>query len=357
MIRFRSFFFCTLITLSVLIGISNAADSSVLRIGSLLPLTGPAAPMGEEMQKGQLLAKEFWNSNRDKYKTPQIELTIEDSKSSPKDAVTGYMKLRSQNISIITANLSSICLALIPKVKAEDVLFFADAAHPAITQQPNPKIYRNSSTSELEAIEIAKTIKGKGVKKLSVLYVNDEYGVAFNKELHSQLANVMIDDVAFDAKAAEFRVLAMKAIQSKPDGIIIVGIGKSIGTLILALREQRFAGDIYANIGYLLTGGREAAGSAGKGIYYTRMKVPVSVAGKWAESEYKKRFGNQMTSEAMLEFNTISLIVVASKGTQFNPMEISKKMQSAVVELFGTNRLTAKGDILPDMGVLVDTGN
>lgn len=337
-------------------GLGPAAEN-VVRIGSLLPLTGPAASMGQEMQRGQLLAKEYWNSNQKKHGTLRIDLTIEDSKSSPKDAVTGYMKLRSQGISIFTANLSSVSLALLPKVKEEDVLLFADAAHPAITHEPHPMVFRNSSTSELEAQEISRSLKEQGVKSISVLVISDEYGIVFVKELREHLNNVMVKETPFDVRTAEFRVLALKALQAKPDAVVIVGIGKSIGSLILALREQGFDGKIYANIGYLLTGGREAAGSSGKGIYYTRMKVPLSEPGKWAEGEYKKRFGKPMPAEALLEFNTISLLALASRGTQPNPLAISKNMLGAVDELIGADRLNTKGDILPDMEVLVDTGD
>lgn len=333
-------------------------ETNILNIGAILPLTGPAAQMGQEMQRGQLLAEEYWNNNRDKFKTPQVDVVIEDSKSSPKDALSAYMKLRTQGISLFTTNLSSVSLALLPKAEQEDILLFADAAHPAITQKPNPRVFRNSSTSELEAQAISKSLLQEGVRKIAVLYINDEYGLAFLKELQALLGSkVSIADISYDAKTQDYRELSLKAQKTKPDAILIVGIGKSIGLLIQSLRTQRYNGDIYANIGYLLTGGREAAGNARFGIHYTQMKVPLSEPGKWAYIEYEKRFGKQMPSEALLEFNTISLIVLASKNTKRTPLEVSRNMNTVVNDFFGTNRLNNKGDILPDMEVLIDNGN
>jgi branched-chain amino acid transport system substrate-binding protein len=351
--------FKVLLILIVIVITGCAKDKTdSLKIGAILPLTGPAAQMGQEMQRGQLLAKEYWNNNNVKYKTARVELLIEDSKSSPKDALSSYMKLRSQDVSIFTANLSSVCLALLPKVDEDNILLFADAAHPAITQKPNPKVFRNSSTSEVEAQEISKSLLKKDIKKISVLYINDEYGIAFLKELHRILEpKASLSDIAFDANTSDYRPLALKAQQVKPDAVIIVGIGKSIGMLIQTLRTQGFKGDIYANIGYLLTGGREAAGNARRGVYFTKMRVPVTEAGKWAEKEYKKRFGKQIPAEALLEFNSISLIVLASVDTKMTALEVSHNMRNAVIKLFGEDRLNAKGDILPDMEVLVDDDN
>lgn len=356
MIKLIRFLACLIVIAFVTSCVKDKTDS--LKIGAILPLTGPAAQMGQEMQRGQLLAKEYWNNNRNKYKTAKVDLLIEDSKSTPKDALSSYMKLRSQDVSIFTANLSSVCLALLPKVDEDNILLFADAAHPAITQKPNPKVFRNSSTSELEAQEISKTLLKKNVNKIAVLYISDEYGIAYLRELHNLLGpKISISDIDFDAKTTDYRPLALKAQQLKPDAVIIVGIGKSIGMLIQTLRTQGYRGDIYANIGYLLTGGREAAGNARKGIFYTKLKVPITEAGKWAEKEYEKRFGKQIPAEALLEFNSISLIVLASTDTKMTPLEISHNMRNAIIKLFGMDRLNSKGDILPDMEVLVDEGN
>lgn len=332
--------------------------TGLLKIGAILPLTGTVAQMGLEMQRGQLLAQEFWNNNTSKFQTPKIELLIEDSKSLPKDALSAYMKLRSQNVNIFTANLSSVCLALIPKVAEEDILLFADAAHPAITKKPNPRIFRNSSTSELEAFEISKSIIKNNLSRISILYNNDEYGLGFFNELQSILKTKMdITEISFDTNMQDYRQISLKALGNNPEAIIIVGIGKSIGLLIQSLRTLDYKGDIYANIGYLLTGGREMAGNARKGVYYTEMQVPLTNAGKWAEIEYENRYKKPIPSEALLEFNTISLIVFASINTSLTPHEISNNMNSAVNELLGSGRLNSKGDILPNMVINIDECN
>lgn len=344
----------------VMISVNGCTDKKpdAISIGAILPLTGPAAQMGQEMQRGQLLAKEYWNNNRDKHKTPNVNLIIEDSKSTPKDALSAYMKLRTQNVSIFTANLSSVCLALLPKASEEDILLFADAAQPEITKNPNPRVFRNSSTSELEAQEISKSLLQKKINKVSILYINHDYGLGFLKELQKTLEpKIDIADISFDANTQDYRPFSFKALQNKPEAIIIVGIGKSIGLLIRSLRTLEYTGDIYTNIGYLLTGGREAAGNARKGIYYTEMKVPITEPGKWAKVEYEKRYEKSIPAEALLEFNTISLIALASKNTNFDPMDLSNNMKSAVNELLGPGRLNSKGDILPDMVVNIDEGN
>ncbi len=99
------------LTSGMLLAVScTKKETESINIGAILPLTGPAAQMGQEMQRGQLLANEYWNNNRDKHKTPKVNLLIEDGKSTPKDALSAYMKLRAQNIDIFTTNLSSVCL-------------------------------------------------------------------------------------------------------------------------------------------------------------------------------------------------------------------------------------------------------
>ncbi|MFN8577989.1 MAG: ABC transporter substrate-binding protein [Candidatus Sericytochromatia bacterium] len=324
------------------------AEEKELVIGAILPLTGKASEMGQEMKKGALLAKDYWK----KEKKSNINIIIEDSKSLPKDGVSAYMKLKSNNVNLFTTTLSSVCLALLPKVDEDNILLFADAAHPKITEKFNPRVFRNSSTSESEAKEIFKSLVNKNSKIIDIIYLNSDYGVSFLNHIKNiSGSKIKINEISFNEDTINYKNLALK-INKNSDSVVIVGIGKSIGNLIKSIKLQGFSGNIYANIGYILTGGRESAGNLRKGVLYTQMKVNPLGISEWANKQYKKMYNKKITADALLEFNSISLIKLASQKTNLEPNQISKNMTKSVKELFGTNKLNSKGDILADVEVV-----
>ena len=79
-----------LVVIVVLIAVFyKPASKETIKIGAILPLTGKASNLGEDMRQAINLALEEINRQRDR----KIEVIYEDEKCDPKEAVSGYKNL------------------------------------------------------------------------------------------------------------------------------------------------------------------------------------------------------------------------------------------------------------------------
>jgi branched-chain amino acid transport system substrate-binding protein len=91
---------------------SNTSATSTLKIGLIVPLTGPSAASGEHGKNGAQLAVDLANANNS-LPGVHVELAIEDDKSTPETAVIAAQKLRNDGAQIITGTMnSSVAVAL-----------------------------------------------------------------------------------------------------------------------------------------------------------------------------------------------------------------------------------------------------
>ena len=86
----------TFIILSVLLLFSSCQQKKdIIEIGAIIPLTGWAAFTGQTCKEGLDLAIQDINNEQTDY---TFKVIYEDCKSSPKDALMAYKKLRSSGI-------------------------------------------------------------------------------------------------------------------------------------------------------------------------------------------------------------------------------------------------------------------
>lgn len=229
-------------------------ETKVIKIGSILPLTGAIAAYGNYAKQGQQKAIEDLNKSQSDFK---FELVLEDGKSEAKEAITAYQKLRSEGIEVITAGSSAMCMPILPLATKSKVLYFPSASHPEINRKVNPYVFRNFVTAAQEAPLILSDIDSSNFSKTVLITVNDEFGKGFAAKINElkhqyKNVNIVLQETA-EKTETDFTVLVQRIKQAKPDNVIIVSYGKSAGSLINKLREQKIQSNIYTSFSYLLT--------------------------------------------------------------------------------------------------------
>src|SRR5215213_981669 len=97
--------------------IRNEKGDQVIKIGSILPQTGPGAVFAQYIQEGSDLAVEEINARQGK----KVKIFYEDSKNLPREGVTVYNKLIStEHPPVIVVALSSVARALAPLAEQSD---------------------------------------------------------------------------------------------------------------------------------------------------------------------------------------------------------------------------------------------
>lgn len=107
--------------LSLTVGLAFAERPKTLKIGVVLPLTGGAADFGLHVRDGIELAKETLESVS--AAGSNIQVVYQDSKCSPREAVTAFHTFKRQGIKyIIGAGCSSCTLAIAPLAEKNRIL-------------------------------------------------------------------------------------------------------------------------------------------------------------------------------------------------------------------------------------------
>lgn len=242
---------------------------AVIKIGAILPLTGNSANIGNWQKNGINLAIEKINA---KGVEPGIVLLLEDSKGQPSDGLAAYTKLSIQNVNGYILSLSGVSNAIIPELnKKSKPTFLIAVSLPNITEK-GIDVYRFNLGSEEEAIKMSEHLVNRGIKKISVAYLNDEFGVgalkAF-KEKYSQSGREIISEESYLQDQADFKTIALKLKRDNSDGIYVIGYVKASVLLIKQMKELNNQKPIFGNMALTVPSYSELGGEALWGTEFT----------------------------------------------------------------------------------------
>jgi len=215
-----------------------APQEQVIKIGAILPLTGPAAEFGKSnLESSQLLVNLFNKSSKRK-----IKLIVEDSKSSPKDAINAYRKLimSYEDLLFISSELSSVSMTIAPLTAKEGRLLMTIAATPLLNEYKY--ILRLYPTAENEAIAFSKAVKQfvtNPNEAIVIFYINDEFGNSVSKLTLEYLRKMGFKNVYSESfnitSSFDQKNIVAKYKYSKLG--IVIGYGQSFGLIIKEFRN------------------------------------------------------------------------------------------------------------------------
>lgn len=241
---------------------TSKKNSSVVKIGAVLPMTGSLSGLGTAIKGGLELSLNELNSGKTKY-----ELIIEDVASEQRNVISAYNKLKTSGIKIFVTAGSAYSLALKPCAIRDQNLLFCIASHPDITKNEDIEMFKvgNSSIEEGEAIvKQLKTDSGKIV----ILYPNSEYGIPFEQTISQGLRNNNIILKKYDETKNDFKDDIQIVINTKPDKIVLIGFSAAMGRVLRSIKSNNFKGEIICNLGLTNSDVINAAGDAIKGVSY-----------------------------------------------------------------------------------------
>jgi branched-chain amino acid transport system substrate-binding protein len=219
-----------------------------IKLGALIPLTGPLAATGQDMKEGYELAREQINAAGG-VKGALIEVIYEDDKGDPATAVASWEKLvNNEKVEVMMGGLSStISLALVePAKKAAIPMAWTGAAATAFEQgmqgqdfffHYHPWEYQNGQSAYA-------FLKSVTVKKWAVIHEDGAFGTGaakgFKEDFPKQApgAEVAITE-AFKTGSTDFTALLNRVKASGAEGVIIV---PNTGDVIPILTQMREVG-------------------------------------------------------------------------------------------------------------------
>jgi len=315
----RRVFIISLAIVLILGIVASSIAEEVYKIGAILPLTGGTAMVGEHAQKGMILATEDINTAGGIY-GKKLEIVIGDSKNEPKEGVAIFHRFASINrLPVVVSAMSSVSMAVVPLAdQYKIVLATTIVSAPGITEK-SPWVFRvfMSTDSEAGAMKIF-ILKNMGLKKIAVLYINDEFGrTAFEvfKKMYEAEGGKVIWSDSFEKAGIDFRSQIFKLKAAKPKGVYIIGYDKALGIILRQIAEAKIKTRLFSFSGLPTPTVLEHAGKATEGVYFTstqfNVENPTTKATEEFVKKYKARFGKAPNHYAAYTYDVTSIIAEA----------------------------------------------
>jgi len=236
----------------------------LIRIGVILPLSGDLAFIGEDTQRGMMLAaKEF----------DQAEFQFEDNKGNAKDMVSAYQKMIvSYNPDIVIASGVGV-EAIIPLAEESKVpLLLTNSSASGLPGQGD-YIFRYFTNADVDVPVIAEyAVNSLGLEKSVVLYLQDQFGIdyknVFAEESQRHGSKVVAEEV-FTWTDFDYKIQLTKLKSQEFDSIYIIGLDYQLITILQQIKELGIEGSVLS-VGTIATKDSiEKAGNTIEGVHLT----------------------------------------------------------------------------------------
>lgn len=217
----------TLKTLTLALALAGAAQAADIKIGVAEALSGGAAQYGQSIRNGFQLAADEINAAGGVNGSP-LALVIEDEQGKKEEAINAFKKLIFQDkvLMLFGPTLSNSAQAADPIAQSAKVVVFGTSNTADGITSIGDRVFRNSVTeADVLPITIATVVKKANLKKVAVLYGNDDVFTKsgydnFKKALEAQKVAVTTTET-FAKGDVDFKAQLTKIKATNPDAIVL----------------------------------------------------------------------------------------------------------------------------------------
>ena len=298
-----------------------------IKIGVIIPLSGPQANYGKYIQNSLNMAIDEINS---KSKKNKFELVFEDDEAAADKAVSAINKLINANNVQVTFGpwASSAALAVAPIAERNKHILMAEAISPKIKNagdyifriQPDAKIYLNKLSGYIE-------MQRPELKRIGILYVNNDFGqdqAVYFKTKMEGLGRTIVFNESFEPNATDFRTAILKLKEQKVDAVFCP-VYAELSNISIQLKEAGLNIQVFGSVPTENQSIIDAAKGSAEGVIYPYHFDINSENAAFREFliNYEKRFGQKPEGFASLAYDGIYILTDAiNKGGTGNTEQI-----------------------------------
>jgi branched-chain amino acid transport system substrate-binding protein len=203
---------------------SAHAQGATLKIGQVVPITGPAAEAGKYAMAGAKIALETINKNGGVL-GKQVEIITEDDQTTNPGAVLAFSKLATnpEIVGFIASIRSTQMHAMAPDIlkTAKPTMF--GGTDPTLTKLGNPWLFRCRPNDTYSGKVIAEFgVKELGLKKWGIVHSTDAFGTNGMKALEESLKALGVTPVVIQGYANQSQDFTPVVLALKQAGIDIL---------------------------------------------------------------------------------------------------------------------------------------
>lgn len=325
-------------------GCRSGNTKDVLKVGSILGLTGDNASYGQKMLRGLELARDEINSSGG-ILGRVIELSIEDSQFDPTKALVAYRKLTGlEGLRVIVGitgsrNAIPVCDA----AKADDVVIIdALSSAPKISTQCGPNYFRIMASDALAGQYIADWAGQSGATRQAIVYMEDDWGTSYRDSVLGYLAERGSSGIVaegIEAGTRDFRVQVEKLRQAEPDTIYLLLYAKEAAAFVQQLRQARVNATVYGSDNISST---EFVSAGIEVVEDVRVAMPAPARGPSYEDfvrRYQTKFNEDPDANVIKSYDALMLAASVIKEAGMEPSKVATRLASQGFQYVGVSGL------------------
>lgn len=239
---------CISLSVLLLCGCSLGNMGNPIRIGSILPLSGGMAEMGEELQKSLIAEVEYLNAqggilDRD------IELVFEDGQCNPGVATAAAQKLiRMEKVSIILGGLCSPeTLGAAPLAEKKKVILLTSVSGAASISEAGDFVFRNAPEGDTNGRIMAEYAQRKEFETVALISEISDFPLSVATTFQEDFEGKIIQE-EFTPGTTDFRTLIAKVQDTNVDALFFnPQQNQSFVLFMKQLQEAQWKGNIMFN--------------------------------------------------------------------------------------------------------------
>lgn len=311
----------------------NASVSSgTFKIGSFLPLSGDLASLGQDINRGALIAVDEL-----KAQGKDIQYINEDDQFK----ATGSIQAANKLVNI--DKMDAVFTSTVQEMKPVYPVFNSNKVPLLVTWDSNEFIKQAGdhvfsigfSTEGAGGLMATYAYQKLGLRQIAIIYHNDEWSElisgAFQKKF-TELGGTIVMREKTDPAAKDYRTLLVKAKDTNPDGIYFPLLPPAKGPFVIQAKQLGIKATMMAADGYLQDEIHEG-GIASEGVYFTNIYADET---KDLMKKYQDKFKSDPSDIVFVSFgyDAIKMLDAARFIAQHNNMSLRDAMMR--VDIQGT---------------------
>jgi len=310
---------------------AGTAAAETIHLGAVIPLTGPAAVVGNQELRGIQFAIDSANAKGGVHGN-KVEVQFEDNQAKADQAVLLFNKLVDlQHIPMMFVGYSGPTLAMAPLATRKQVLLVNAGAQADKLSTASPYLVNTLPSTSDEVKVMVKYLGEQGKKKAAVLYENDAPGIGGRDDfvdLFPKSGGTIVAQEPVQFGQTDYRPALLKLAAAKPDVLYVV-ITAGMPSLVQQLHEMK--PDFLVAGSTFMADPAAIADPASNGIVHTQVQID---APPDLSAAFKAKYGADMDFFARQYYNAGQIVLtVLDKLVAENKPITGKNIHDALFQI------------------------
>lgn len=327
------------------IGMDGAFAQGTLRIGMVAGFSGPVASVVQESADGARLYFDSVNAQGG-IKGQNIELVTQDDKYDNATAIAHAKSLASQGVlALMLSRGTGPTEAMLPVLKEHRLPLLAPATGAISLHEPlQPWVYHLRASYQKEAERAVKHLAGIGVKRITIVQVNDPFGNDAGKGAIKGLDDVKLralSHLRFDRNKPDLAPTMQAIAKAGIEAVVLIGPGYAVVEGVHALRAAGSTAHVATLSNNASSDFVKALGDNARGVIVTQLfpyeRSTANLMVREALSLAKAAGRNELTPAHVEGFAAAKLVVETLRraGKDINRDSLAKALDGARIDLGG----------------------